>query len=165
MRRITSHAKSGLFLIEMIMCLLFLGLSCSICLRFFSAAYLLREEARTNNHIQELVITTSEILEAWEGEEGTYLELLSGAGLSLDPSRTVEPPVLPSSEAGSSPQESFSCFFSRAWEPSSPEEAYYRMQAVLTRSDLEKNLDLSFYRVKEEEEPAFYQNSVSFPAF
>ena len=167
MRRITSHAKSGLFLTEMIMCLLFLGLSCAICLRLFSAAYLLREEARTNNHIQELLITTSEILEGWDGDPDSFLRQLSTADLSITKAFSESDLTENDPEKHTAFKGSFEASFSRKWVPSSQEKAYYLMKAVLEQAELENTLELSFYRVGKEKEKdlPFFQSSVSFPSF
>ena len=42
MKKITTHSKSGLFLMEMIFVLLFLGLTCGVCVRLFAASYMAR---------------------------------------------------------------------------------------------------------------------------
>ena len=46
MKNFTTHSKSGLFLMEMIFVLLFLGLTCGICVRLFAASYQSRQKAR-----------------------------------------------------------------------------------------------------------------------
>ena len=58
MKKITTHSKSGLFLMEMIFVLLFLGLTCGVCVRLFAASYMARVHAREDSHIQELQIRT-----------------------------------------------------------------------------------------------------------
>lgn len=55
MKKLITHSKSSLFLIEMILSILILALTCTICVRIFAAAKTQREEARELNHIQELV--------------------------------------------------------------------------------------------------------------
>ena len=52
MKKITTHSKSGLFLMEMIFVLLFLGLTCGVCVRLFAASYMARVHAREDSHIQ-----------------------------------------------------------------------------------------------------------------
>ncbi len=167
MRRITNHAKSGLFLIEMIMCLLFLGLCCAVCLRLFAAAYLLREEARTNNHIQEIMITASEILEGWSGDPDSFLEELSRSELIVVSSWNEDSRQEKDSGSDSSFTGSFETFYDRKWNPSSKEDAVYQFDAALRLTELEKTLELSFSRpgTEEEETLPFYQSAVSFPAF
>ena len=46
MKKITTHSKSGLFLMEMIFVLLFLGLTCGVRVRLFAASYMARVHAR-----------------------------------------------------------------------------------------------------------------------
>ena len=64
MKNFTTHSKSGLFLMEMIFVLLFLGLTCGICVRLFAASYQSRQKAREYDHIQELTTSIGEVLEA-----------------------------------------------------------------------------------------------------
>ena len=64
MKKLITHSKSSLFLIEMILSILILALTCTVCVRIFAAAKTQREEARELNHIQELVTSAGETLEA-----------------------------------------------------------------------------------------------------
>ncbi|MFR1009895.1 MAG: hypothetical protein ACLSGA_10260 [Ruminococcus sp.] len=83
MKKITTHSKSGLFLMEMIFVLLFLGLTCGVCVRLFAASYMARVHAREDSHIQELITSAGEILEPkfsgtdarWSCRSGQYLLL------------------------------------------------------------------------------------------
>jgi hypothetical protein len=70
------HSKNSLFLVELIFSLLFLSLSCAICLQVFAAAYTNRMEARQWNHIQELTTTAGEALEGWDGSEDSLAPVL-----------------------------------------------------------------------------------------
>ena len=63
MKKLITHSKSSLFLIEMILSILILALTCTVCVRIFAAAKTQREEARELNHIQELVTSAGETLE------------------------------------------------------------------------------------------------------
>ena len=65
MKKITTHSKSSLFLMEMILSILILALTCTACIRIFAAAKTQRKEARELNHIQELVTSAGETLEGW----------------------------------------------------------------------------------------------------
>ena len=60
MKKITTHSKSSLFLMEMILSILILALTCTACIRIFAAAKTQRKEARELNHIQELVTSAGE---------------------------------------------------------------------------------------------------------
>ena len=68
MKKLITHSKSSLFLIEMILSILILALTCTVCVRIFAAAKTQREEARELNHIQELVTSAGETLEGWNGQ-------------------------------------------------------------------------------------------------
>ena len=65
MKKLITHSKSSLFLIEMILSILILALTCTVCVRIFAAAKTQREEARELNHIQELVTSAGETLEVY----------------------------------------------------------------------------------------------------
>lgn len=54
MRKLYNHSKSTLFLMEMILSILILSLTCTACVQIFAAARNNREKARQYNHIQEL---------------------------------------------------------------------------------------------------------------
>ena len=75
MKKITTHSKSGLFLMEMIFVLLFLGLTCGVCVRLFAASYMARVHAREDSHIQELITSAGEILEGTDGTVQNFLLL------------------------------------------------------------------------------------------
>ena len=47
MKKLITHSKSSLFLIEMILSILILALTCTVCVRIFAAAKTQREEARS----------------------------------------------------------------------------------------------------------------------
>ena len=165
MHKLTNHAKSGLFLMEMIMCLLFLGLACAICLRLFGAAYLLREEARLNNHIQEIIVNTSELLEGWDGSPDTFEDRLRDLGISaasVSEVQGIDPDTGIPAENGDTIQ----FFYTRRWVPCSLQEAYYAVEAVLKKERLENTMNLNFYRTEDKDDGGdpFYHYSVSFPA-
>ena len=56
MRKLYNHSKSTLFLMEMILSILILSLTCTACVQIFAAARNNREKARQYNHIQELTV-------------------------------------------------------------------------------------------------------------
>ena len=76
MKKLKTHSKNSLFLLEMILSLLFLALACSACVQVFAAAYTNRLRARQLNHIQELTTTVGEILEGWDPNSKTLSQLL-----------------------------------------------------------------------------------------
>ena len=75
MKKLITHSKSSLFLIEMILSILILALTCTICVRIFAAAKTQREEARELNHIQELVTSAGETLEGWNGQLSSFISI------------------------------------------------------------------------------------------
>lgn len=75
MKKLITHSKSSLFLIEMILSILILALTCTVCVRIFAAAKTQREEARELNHIQELVTSAGETLEGWNGQLSSFISI------------------------------------------------------------------------------------------
>ena len=61
---------------EMIFVLLFLGLTCGVCVRLFAASYMARVHAREDSHIQELITSAGEILEGTDGTVQNFLALM-----------------------------------------------------------------------------------------
>lgn len=78
MRKVTTPSKTGLFLMEMILALLFLSLSCAACIQVFAAARTNRSHSREWNHIQELTISVGEVLEGTDGSADAILTHLPG---------------------------------------------------------------------------------------
>ena len=109
MKKITTHSKSGLFLMEMIFVLLFLGLTCGVCVRLFAASYMARVHAREDSHIQELITSTGEILEGTDGTVQNFLALMPD---------------------GVADQDSICYYFDRHWQNTSEENAFYKMMLV-----------------------------------
>ena len=174
MRRTTSHAKSNLFIMEMILCLLFLSLTCSVCIQLFTAAYMDRHKAREWNHIQDYVVTCAEILESWEGTAEDY-------SLSLQKITGFLPVVEEPAEndpASGSLQAALSLSFDRSWtvlpssgegQESMTEEATppsaYTLHISLERDLLVKTAVLTF--TKENlagEEEILCEQTIRYPA-
>ena len=88
MKKITTHSKSGLFLMEMIFVLLFLGLTCGVCVRLFAASYMARVHAREDSHIQELITSAGEIL---EGTDGMELQIMTVFAIILTSTGRILP--------------------------------------------------------------------------
>lgn len=126
MQKNTTHSKSGLFLMEMIFVLLFLGLTCAICVKLFAASYTARQSAREKNHIQELTVSAGEILEGTDGTADSFLALLPDGALD-----------------GSQLQ----YYFDRNWQSTSYGEAFYAMTIGLSVTDTTKSADISFHRL------------------
>ena len=136
---------------EMILCLLFLGLTCAITLRLFAWAYVMRAEARANNHIQEMTITASEILECWDGSAESFLKALNKAGYEVESGALWKEQEILTEEKGSLPENVeaeyvFTAAYDRYWLPCSFEEGVYLMQGECRRDRYENTLDLVFAR-------------------
>ena len=161
MRFRNSKNSSGLFLMEMILCLLLFVLACSICIRFFYAGYKDRHEARALNHFQELTVTTFELLESWTGSVSDYAESL----------RPEYDSFLLADETSEQNPEDFSDMsfagsvllsFDRSWNPCSTEDSIWHMQIRLYKGDYRKGAVASFYRDRPDS-AALYQRSVCYP--
>lgn len=88
MRKLYNHSKSTLFLMEMILSILILSLTCTACVQIFAAARNNREKARQYNHIQELTVCAEEVLEGWDGRNETFTDLLPAVPRQKIPSST-----------------------------------------------------------------------------
>lgn len=71
MKKLRTHSKSSLFLMEMILSIFILVLAATVCLQIFAAAKIQRQKARDLNHIQELTTSIGEML---EGHDAGNLE-------------------------------------------------------------------------------------------
>ena len=69
MRRVR-HSKSGLFLIELMICILFFSCTAGICIRFFAKSHELSQEARNLYQAQQEASSMAEILEG--GTDSLY---------------------------------------------------------------------------------------------
>lgn len=139
MRKLTSHSKTGLFLMEMILSLLILSLASAACIQIFGAAYKNRAKARELNHIQELTLTVGEILEGCDGKAGTILALL--------PEGTTENGIL-------------KYYYDTNWQSCTAADAVYQMHLSPTDNALKKGGNLSFYDAAGNE---LYNLSLRFP--
>ena len=130
MKKKSSHSKTALFLMEMIVSLFFLALTCTICIRLYADAAANRRQARQLNHIQELTVTMGEILEGTSGAPEDFLRLLPG---------------------GTADGNNLDYYFDHAWQSCSPEESMYQMhyensstaalkKGILTFSDSRQNI-------------------------
>ena len=124
MRKLTSHSKTGLFLMEMILSLLILSLAGAACVQVFASAYKSRLKAREFNHIRELTENVGEIIEGCDGEARTILDLL--------PDGIEENGML-------------TYYYDNTWQPSPAAGAAYQMSLTLSHSIYEKGGILSFY--------------------
>lgn len=69
MKKLRTHSKSSLFLMEMILSIFILVLAATVCLQIFAAAKIQRQKARDLNHIQELTTSIGEMLEGHDAND------------------------------------------------------------------------------------------------
>lgn len=150
MKKMTAHPKSSLFLMEMILSILILALTCTACVRVLAAAKSQRQKARELNHIQELTTSAGEALEGWDGEISSFVKIFGPPGYGPEKLSTSEP-------TGSS---LLNYYYDSEWKVCSEPSALYTMTIQLNVSDSEKNADLNFYNFQGEN---LYQLSVTFP--
>lgn len=142
MKNLSSHSKTSLFLMEMILSILFLSLTACICVQIFIGAKSAREQAREWNHIQEMTVTAGEFL---KGSNGTNEEFLA-----IYPNGILENNTL---------QYSFDSDWSSI--SSTEYEPIYYMKLQFSRETTEKKVYLSFYKRNE----LLYEDEICFPLF
>ena len=153
-KRIYSRSKSSLFIMEMILSLLFFALACSICIQVAFMSFSSRHEARVLNHLQELSVTCSEILEGWTGTNADYALLLQEVGLLP----VIEPVQLYKGEG--TPCGLISVYFDRSFSPCSAQDALYQLHLTLFRGGYQKALQASLFEKQEDGE--FASTDLSF---
>ncbi len=139
MHKLYNHSKSTLFLIELILSILILSLTCTACVEIFAAAKKDRQKARELNHIQELVVSAGEVLEGWDGNISTYNELFP---CSTQSKNTLQ------------------YFYDSQWQLCQKENSSYTLTIHLKTTDLVKKADLCFTDAGNTE---LFRTSVSFP--
>lgn len=184
MQKLTSHSRSSLFLMEMILSILILALTCTACVRIFAAAKTQRQEARELNHIQELATCAGEALEGWDGELSSFLQIFETAA-NVSDSEISDSDGTISSDSGSSissatdasvgktknasknsrissPAESYllNYYYDREWNSCDKTSAEYNMSIQLIVADYTKTADLNFYNSANKN---LYHLSISFP--
>lgn len=184
MQKLTSHSRSSLFLMEMILSILILALTCTACVRIFAAAKTQRQEARELNHIQELATCAGEALEGWDGELSSFSQVFETAA-NVSDSEASDSDGTISSYSGSSissatdtsvgktknasknsrissPVESYllNYYYDREWNSCDKTSAEYNMSIQLIVADYTKTADLNFYNSANKN---LYHLSISFP--
>lgn len=143
MKKITTHSKTSLFLMEMLFVLLFLGLACSICVQLFASSYLYRINAREYNHIQELLTSVGEILEGTDGTAEVF--------------DTIFPD-------GISDGQTLRYYYDKSWTTVSEEEAVYQMTLDFSKTKEKKSVKTDFTRRSSEREwQELYQLTITYP--
>ncbi len=171
MQKLTSHSRSSLFLMEMILSILILALTCTACVRIFAAAKTQRQKARELNHIQELATCAGEVLEGWDGELSSFSQIFetaanvsdSGSSISSATDASVGKTKNASKNSRiSSPMGSYllNYYYDREWNSCDKTSAEYNMSIQLIVADYTKTADLNFYNSANEN---LYHLSISFP--
>ena len=184
MQKSTAHSKSSLFLMEMILSILILALTCTACVRIFAAAKTQRQEARELNHIQELATCAGETLEGWDGEPSSFSQIFETA-VNVSDSEISDSTGTSNSDSGSSTSsttdtsvvkeksdskrsttsisaESYQLnyYYDRDWNSCDKDSAEYTMDIQLKVADSTKTADLDFYNSTNKN---LYHLSISFP--
>ena len=184
MQKLTSHSRSSLFLMEMILSILILALTCTACVRIFAAAKKQRQEARELNHIQELATCAGEALEGWDGELSSFSQIFETAA-NVSDSEASDSDGTINSDSGSSissatdasvgktknasknsrissPVGSYllNYYYDREWNSCDKTSAEYNMSIQLIVADYTKTADLNFYNSASKN---LYHLSISFP--
>lgn len=141
MQKLTTHSKSSLFLMEMILSILILALTCTACVRIFAAAKAVRQEARELNHIQELTTSAGETLEGWDGQISSFTRIFGKSDSEEDTGL-------------------LQYHYDSEWKSCTEDSAKYTMTIKLGTSSTEKTADINFYDAKQNH---LYQLSVAFP--
>ena len=142
MKKLQHNSGNSLFLMEMILALLFLSLSCAACIQVFAAARSNRLRAQQLNQIQALTTSMGEALEGTDGSNGQILSLLpNGSRKSAD----------------------LVWHYDAAWQNCEDSESAYEMVFTPATSSQEKSGSLTFYRTTDHKE--LYQINLSFPAY
>ena len=184
MQKLTSHSRSSLFLMEMILSILILALTCTACVRIFAAAKTQRQEARELNHTQELATCAGEALEGWDGELSSFSQIFETAANVSDSeisdsdgtiSSDSDSSISSATDASvgktknasknsriSSPVESYllNYYYDREWNSCDKTSAEYNMSIQLIVANYTKTADLNFYNSANKN---LYHLSISFP--
>lgn len=141
MRKRTTHSKSSLFLMEMILSIFFLALACTVCVRILAAARMYRHNAREWNHIQEMTSTAGELLEGWDGDP-EHFSLLFPWEMEQAADHTYE------------------SFFDKNFSCCEQENAAYCLKFLPEVNNIEKKASLTFSRSNGE---IIYQLTIRYP--
>lgn len=180
MKKITTHSKSGLFLMEMIFVLLFLGLTCGVCVRLFAASYTARLKAREMDHIQELVTSAGEILEGTDGTAQSFLALMPEGGIDKADVKTsnnadaedVKDNSIDTTVDNVANDNAEDCanighvcyYFDKQWQAVSSENYVYKMDVALSLSATIKSAEVEFSKVSgQDEAETLYTQTIRFP--
>lgn len=141
MKPMRQDHKSSLFLLEMIFSILVLALCSAACIRLFAVSWQNRREARAWNHIQELTINFSEILEAGDGSMDSFLTFY------------------PEGERSS---KSLLYYYDLSFQPAQDTDAVYQLEVSPSLSQGEKSITLRFLQAPD---TLLYEKEIRYPVF
>ena len=139
--------RSSYFLIEMILCLLFFSLCCTVCIRIYAAAWQKRTEARNLNHMQELITAAGETLIAWSGSDGEYLSLLQQEGYPFRKGK----------------DQSLVLTMDRNWTDCDAKDCFWEVKIIPGTDENEKTAIVSFCRTDDPAREACRTMTIKFP--
>lgn len=140
MKKLQHNSGNSLFLMEMILVLLFLSLSCAACIQIFAAARSDRRKAEQLNQIQVLTTSVGEVLKGTDGSDDEILSLIPD-GIKED--------------------SQISWYYDSSWQICLRDDAAYVMTFKPVSSSLKKSGTLTFRQTSDDTE--LYQISLSFP--
>ena len=138
----SSPHRSSLFVFETIISLVYFSFACYIFVQLLLFAYLDRRQARDENHLQTLIVTTSEAFEGWNGDAEEYAHLLMACHL--------EPEVVLAEDyegpADDRPIALLTLRFDKAFSPCGKGAETWRAELALSRKAHHKTLDITFHK-------------------
>lgn len=154
MKKLNTHSRNSLFLMEMIFVLLFLSLSCTACIRIFALARENHINAQEWRHIQILTTTIGELMEGSDGTPDTYLSSLPGGTVNEETN-------------GNSSVSSLSWYYDSGWRNCSGSHASYEMLLDFSSTKYLRQGTLRFFRLaqdsSEHNRTQIYTIDFSFP--
>lgn len=126
MKKLTTHSKTGLFLMEMIFVLLFLSLSSAACIRILAAARENRIRTEEWLHIQALTTSAGEIMKGGNGSAQSFLDAFP---------------------QGAADNSKLTWYYDTDWNPCSQKQASVKMVLLLTSSSSSRSGTLAFSRL------------------
>ncbi|MCI6859017.1 MAG: hypothetical protein MR867_06965 [Eubacterium sp.] len=128
MRRV-KHSRSGLFLIELVLCILFFSLTAAVCIRVFVRSHEISAHAQ---NLYQAQTEAANVAEIFEGSDSFLGDLKK---------------YYPDLEEGAAVKQ---IFYNKNWKMCGKEHAAYVMKIFLDREDTMEKMKLSVYSGKNE---------------
>ena len=140
MKKLRTHSRTSLFLIELIIAILFLALCSAATIRLFAASYTGRVKARQLNRIQNIITSVGETMEIWSGDPAEFEALFPD---------------------GDKKDDSFRFYYDKAFSPCAASDAAYQMTIYPAHNTREKGGLVSFTDASGH---ALYSQQILYPA-